>query len=100
MWYLVEHRRRGDDPSFVLVGYAAPEGCDVADEDAWHAANPALGDFLYLDALRATPAGHGEDLVDPGVLFDEELRTAYDYVFERRREQWACFRRSLADGTL
>jgi phage terminase large subunit-like protein len=54
MWELVEHGRRRDDPSFVLVEYAAPEGCDVADEDAWAVANPALGDFLYPDALRST----------------------------------------------
>jgi phage terminase large subunit-like protein len=54
MWELVEHGRRGDDPSFVFVEYAAPEGCDPYDEKAWKIANPALGDFLYLDALRAT----------------------------------------------
>ena len=27
MWDLVEHGRRGDDPSFAFVEYAAPEGC-------------------------------------------------------------------------
>jgi hypothetical protein len=54
MWDLVEHGRRGDDPSFVYVEYAAPEGCEVDDEDAWAVANPPLGDFLYLDALRST----------------------------------------------
>ena len=54
MWDLVEHGRRGDDPSFVYVEYAAPEGCEVDDEDAWAVANPALGDFLYVDALRST----------------------------------------------
>jgi phage terminase large subunit-like protein len=46
MWDLVEHGRRADDPSFVYVEYAAPEGCEVDDEDAWAVANPALGDFL------------------------------------------------------
>jgi phage terminase large subunit-like protein len=54
MWDLVEHGRRGDDPSFVFVEYAAPEDCEVDDEDAWHVANPALDDFLYVDALRST----------------------------------------------
>lgn len=34
--------------------YAAPAGCAVDDEDAWAEANPALGDFLYVDALRST----------------------------------------------
>lgn len=56
MWDLVEHGRRGDDPAFVYVEYAAPEGCAVRDETAWQAASPALGDFLYPDALRATVA--------------------------------------------
>ena len=54
MWDLVEYGRRGDDPSFVYVEYAAPDGCEVDHEDAWAVANPALGDFLYLDALRST----------------------------------------------
>jgi phage terminase large subunit-like protein len=54
MWDLVEHGRRGDDPSFVYVEYAAPKDCEVDDEDTWAVANPALGDFLYLDALRST----------------------------------------------
>ena len=54
MWDLVEHGRRADDPRFVFVEYAAPEGCEVDDEDAWAEANPALGDFLYVDALRST----------------------------------------------
>jgi len=55
MWPLVEYGRDNpEDRSFVLVEYAAPAGCDLADEAAWKAANPALGDFLHLDALRAT----------------------------------------------
>lgn len=53
MWKLVEWGREGVDPSeFVYVEYSAPEGCDLKDEDAWHTANPALGDFLAIDALR------------------------------------------------
>ena len=54
MWDLVEHGRRGDDPSFVYVEYAAPEDCELDDEDAWAIANPALHDFLFVDALRST----------------------------------------------
>ena len=54
MWSLVEHGRRGDDPSFVLVEYAAPDDCEVDDEDAWKIGNPALDDFLFRDALRST----------------------------------------------
>jgi phage terminase large subunit-like protein len=54
MWRLVEHGREGGDPSFYFTEFAAPDGCDVDDEDAWHTANPALGDFLHIDALRST----------------------------------------------
>lgn len=54
MWNLVEYAREGVDPAeLVYVEYAAPDGCDLTDEDAWAAANPALHDFLAPDALRA-----------------------------------------------
>jgi phage terminase large subunit-like protein len=53
MWRLVEHGRYGADPSFYFTEFAAPAGCDLDDEAAWHVANPALGDFLHIDALRA-----------------------------------------------
>lgn len=55
MWKLVEYGRDNPaDKSFRLVEYAAPDGCDLDDETAWKAANPALGDFLHIDAVRAT----------------------------------------------
>ena len=43
---------RSDDPRIVARVYAAPEGCDLDNEDAWRAANPALGLFRSLDDLR------------------------------------------------
>ena len=55
MWSLVEHGRTNpEDEAFRLVEYAAPDGCDIDDRAAWKAANPALGDFLHVDALAAT----------------------------------------------
>ena len=54
MWKLREHGLDGADSSFYFREFAAPAGCDVDDEDAWTEANPALGDFLHVDALRAT----------------------------------------------
>ena len=54
MWRLVEHGREGTDPSFYFAEFAAPPGCDLDDEAGWYIANPALGDFLHIDALRAT----------------------------------------------
>ena len=55
MWRLVQYgREHPDDESFILVEHAAPEGCALDDEAAWKVGNPALGDFLHLDAMRAT----------------------------------------------
>lgn len=55
MWRLVEYGRANpDDRSFRLVEYAAPDGCALDDQEAWKAANPALGDFLHADAVAAT----------------------------------------------
>jgi phage terminase large subunit-like protein len=53
MYDLVRHGRDHDDPTFRLVEYGAPDGCDLDDETAWEAANPALDDFLARDAMRA-----------------------------------------------
>lgn len=53
MWRLVEHGRAGDDPAFFLREFAAPDGCALDDVEAWHTANPALGDFLALDGMAA-----------------------------------------------
>lgn len=41
------------DPKIVAHVYSAPEGCDLMDEAAWYAANPALGIFRSLEDLRA-----------------------------------------------
>lgn len=40
------------DPRIVCHLYEAPEGCDLLDEGAWRAANPALGIFRSEDDLR------------------------------------------------
>jgi phage terminase large subunit-like protein len=54
MWKLREHGRRGDDPAFRWVEYAAPMDCAIDDEDAWAIACPALDDFFSRDHMRAT----------------------------------------------
>ncbi len=41
-----------DDPTFLPVIYAAEEGADWLDERVWKRANPALGDFRYIDEMR------------------------------------------------
>jgi phage terminase large subunit-like protein len=56
-WRLYEYGRRiaageVDDPSFFFRWWEPPRGADWKDEAAWAAANPALGDFLHLSALR------------------------------------------------
>lgn len=71
MFALVDHGRKGDDPSFYFREYAAAAGCAIDDEEAWAVANPALGDFLSIDAMRAT------------------LRTTREPVFRQMRlGQW------------
>src|SRR5699024_10574470 len=55
MWRLVEYGRNNPtDRQFRLVEFAAPDGCNVDDVEAWKTANPALGDFLHIDALEMT----------------------------------------------
>jgi phage terminase large subunit-like protein len=62
-----QHSRRvADDPlldrrRFVWIR-AAPESGELNDEQAWAAANPALGQFLSIDALRDECA---EAMLDP-----------------------------------
>ena len=48
----IDDARTSQDPRIVCHLYAAPEGCDLMDESAWRAANPALGLFRSLDDLR------------------------------------------------
>ena len=55
MWRLVQYGRENpDDKAFRLVEYSAPAGCAIDDRTAWKEANPALGDFLHVDAVEAT----------------------------------------------
>lgn len=56
MWGLVKHGRTGTDAQFYFKEYAAPDGCDVADREAWRIANPALAckdPFLAEDAMES-----------------------------------------------
>ncbi len=41
----IDQALRGDDPTLVCHLHAAPADCELLDEDAWKAANPALGTF-------------------------------------------------------
>jgi phage terminase large subunit-like protein len=47
----------GDNPKIVCHLYAAPEGCKLLDEKAWHAANPALGKFRSIEDVRGLALG-------------------------------------------
>ena len=42
------------DPHTVAHVYAAPDDCDLLDEEAWRQANPALGEFRSLEELRSS----------------------------------------------
>ena len=106
MWDLVKHGRAGDDPQFYFKEYAAPEGCETTDREAWRTANPALAckdPFLAEDALEAVrktirepvfrqlrlgqwtkgsdswlPFGAWEKLADPGRRVTEKIVLAFD----------------------
>lgn len=43
-----------EDPSFYMAWWAAKQGVDVMDEQAWSDANPGLGDILDEDELRTS----------------------------------------------
>ena len=48
----LDDARTSADPKIVCHLYEAPAGCDLMDEAAWKAANPALGLFRSLEDLR------------------------------------------------
>ncbi|WP_423460384.1 terminase large subunit [Ottowia sp. VDI28] len=48
----IDDALKSGDPKIVCHLYAAPEGCDLLDEQAWKAANPALGLFRSESDLR------------------------------------------------
>jgi phage terminase large subunit-like protein len=48
----IDDALKSGDPKIVCHLYAAPEGCDLMDEAAWRAANPALGLFRSEADLR------------------------------------------------
>ncbi len=50
MW--IDDAKASGDPRIVCHLYDAPKDCDLLDEAAWKAANPALGTFRSLDDLR------------------------------------------------
>jgi len=48
----IDDAKASADPRIVCHLHAAPAGCELLDETAWCAANPALGVFRSLDDLR------------------------------------------------
>ncbi|NEX61722.1 terminase large subunit [Noviherbaspirillum galbum] len=48
----IDDALQSNDPRIVCHLYAAPAGCDLMDQKAWKAANPALGIFRSEDDLR------------------------------------------------
>lgn len=49
---IIDAQKREPDPHIVCHVYAAPEDADLEDEEAWKAANPALGVFRSLKDMR------------------------------------------------
>lgn len=48
----IDDAKVSNDPRIVCHLYAAPEGCDLLDKEAWKTANPAMGLFRSEDDLR------------------------------------------------
>lgn len=48
----LDDAKESADPRIVCSLYEAPDDCDLLDEEAWKAANPALGLFRSLDDLQ------------------------------------------------
>ena len=48
----IDDAKASNDPRIVCHLHAAPAGCELMDESAWKAANPALGVFRNRDDLR------------------------------------------------
>lgn len=49
---IIDAQAQNPDPHIVCHVYAAPEEADLDDEEAWKAANPALGVFRSLKDMR------------------------------------------------
>lgn len=58
LWHLRERVRDGVElPGFTYTEFAAPVDCEVADEEVWKEANPALIDgYMNIEALRTAVA--------------------------------------------
>jgi phage terminase large subunit-like protein len=50
---LIDYAKMGADPRTKLIILSAPEDAPLDDEATWRLANPALGDFLNIEELRA-----------------------------------------------
>lgn len=48
----IDDAKESKDPRIVCHVHAAPEDCDLLDENAWRAANPALGKFRSLKDMK------------------------------------------------
>lgn len=49
---MIDNHAKNPDPHVVVRVYAAPEDCELDDETAWKAANPALGVFRSMADMR------------------------------------------------
>ena len=49
---MIDDALTGEDPHTICHLHTAPAGCDLLDESAWLAANPAMGAIVSADHLR------------------------------------------------
>lgn len=53
---MIDDGLKKEDPRLVVHLHAAPEGCDMLDESAWIAANPALKTWKRMDPIASAAA--------------------------------------------
>jgi len=53
---MIDDGLKKEDPRLVVHLHAAPEGCDLQDQSAWIAANPALLTWKRMDPIAAAAA--------------------------------------------
>jgi phage terminase large subunit-like protein len=71
------------DPTFLPIIYEAPKDADWLDEQVWHGANPALGDFRSLDEMRIL-AQRAQSMVDQ----ENTFRRLYLNQWTEQSERW------------
>ena len=80
----IDQALKGDDPKVICHLYSAPADCELLDESAWHAANPALGIFRSYDDLaqqmREAVAMPSKEATVRNLLLNQRISTENPFI--------------------